>query len=214
LANEIHNGRQSVTDAEAMLKDRVTRHFTAAAFQTEIDDSFADDDGKGFYALPGLDFVLFEYEEDLRRAAKSTSAKILWEDFRGARNSIEHIYPQSPKAADWSSFEEFSDHEKRLLRHSLGNLVAVSVAKNSSLSSSSFKDKKKGTKTIPGFSQGSFSELKIAQCGDWDPSHILDRGLELLSFIERRWEVNFADDAKNKLLKLDFLQPKIRSDRD
>lgn len=206
LAHELHDENKPLSDAADMLRDRVSRHFSAIEFQTKIDNLLADEDGKGFYDLPGLKFVLFEYEEHLRKAAKAAAAKISWEDFRGARNSVEHIYPQNPDDSDWPRFKKSSDEEKRFLTHSLGNLVAVSVAKNASLSRSSFKDKKKGTNTIPGFSQGSFSELKIAQLPDWLPSDILERGVDMLGFIEERWEVDLGDDEqKKKLLKLEFL---------
>jgi Protein of unknown function (DUF1524) len=160
-----------------MLRDRISR-FSTIRFQAEIDDLFADDKRKGFYDLPGLEFLLFEYEDHLRKAAKSTAAKIEWKDFRGAKKSVEHIYPQTPEVTQWPLFNAFSPQEKRFLTHSLGNLVAVSIAKNAALSRRSFKEKKKGTKNIPGFSKGSFSELSIAQYEDWTPNDILSRGLE------------------------------------
>lgn len=189
-----------------MLADRVLRYFSIEAFQARIDDLYKDDDGKGFYELPGLKFLLFEYEESLRRSGKSADAKISWEDFRGAKNSVEHIYPQTPDEGEWPSFDEFDEDQRRFLTHCLGNLVAVSVAKNASLSRRSFKQKKKGTDKIPGFSQGSFSELEIAQCADWTAAEILDRGLKLLNFIEERWKVDLEDDEqRTALLRLDFL---------
>jgi Protein of unknown function (DUF1524) len=190
-----------------MLRDRVSRHFSIADFQTEVDDLFADENGEGFYDLPGVKFLLFEYEEELRKAAKSAAAKIEWDDFRGAKNSVEHIYPQAPEVSEWPAFNGFSPREKRFLTHSLGNLVAVSVAKSAALSRRCFKDKKKGTQNIPGFSQDSFSELSIAQCEGWNPKDILKRGLQILGFIETRWTVRLGDDSeKTKLLKLEFLK--------
>jgi len=84
--------------------------------------------------------------------------------------------------------------------------VAVSVAKNAALSRSSFANKVKGTERVPGFSQGSFSELRISQNSKWTAVEICTRSLELLGFIERRWGVSLGDDnAKLKLLKLEFL---------
>lgn len=206
LAHELHNRAKALSDAAEMLSDRVNRHFSAGVFGAEINDLFADEDGKGFYNLPGLKFLLFEYEEELRRKAKSNAAKISWDDFRGARNSVEHVYPQNPLDSEWPAFKNFSEEERRLLTHSLGNLVAVSVAKNASLSRRSFNDKKKGTDDTPGFSQGSFSELQIAQNDDWTSTDIRDRGLELLRFIEDRWDVELGNDQqKTSLLRLDFV---------
>ncbi len=155
--------------------------------------------------------MLFEYEEHLRKAAKAAAAKLMWDDFRGARNSVEHIYPRSPEVDQWPLFKHLTGNKRRFVIHSLGNLVAVSVAKNASLSRRSFKNKKKGTDKIPGFSKGSFSELDIAQYTDWTPASILAQGLKVLSFIENRWEVDLGGDTqKTELLKLGFLNKKAK----
>lgn len=209
MAHDIFEESRTLSDAVLMLENRVARDFSIEAFQGRVDDLFKDDDGKGFYEMPGLKFLLFEYEEELRMAAKAATGKIVWEDFRGARNSVEHIYPQGAEDAIWPEFTQFGEDQRRHLLHSFGNLVAVSVAKNASLSRRSFKDKKKGTDTIPGFSQGSFSELRIAQEDVWNSQSILNRGIEFLKFIEKRWTVDLGDDTrKQRLLRLDSLLAK------
>lgn len=207
LAFEINKGTAGLADCVAKLSERINKSFNVANFQFRIDELFADEDPDGFYRLPGLHFLLFEYEENLRRAAKSPDAKINWDDFAGARKSIEHVYPQNGENDEWPAFKDYSSSERPKLLQGLGNLVAVSVAKNASLSRSSFGAKKKGTDKIPGFSQGSFSELRIAQSEDWNAKAILDRGIELLEFIEKRWQVKLGDRAtKVQLLKLGFLE--------
>ena len=206
FAHDLHKNEKELSSVVWMLRDKVDRNFSVAQFQGKIDGLFDDEDDKGFYALPGLKFVLFEYEESLRKLAKAPAAKIAWDEFRGGRNSVEHVYPQNPEAGEWPLFVEFNGDKKRFLTHTLGNLVAVTVAKNASLSRRAFKDKKKGTETIPGFNQGSFSELKIAQCEDWTPKTILARGMDMLRFIEDRWQIRLGSDIeKTALLKLDFL---------
>lgn len=208
MAHDLHEKTTLISQAGTMLNERVARHFTADIFQTEIDDLFAADDGKGFYNLPGLKYILFEYEDHLRVAAKATAAKIAWQKFRGAQNSVEHVFPQTPSSDEWPAFKNFNSDQLKTLRHSLGNLVAVSVAKNASLSRRSFADKVKGSPECPGFNQGSFSELRIAQNSDWTAKEILERGIELLGFIEQRWSVKLGDrPTKISLLKLDFIEP-------
>lgn len=212
-AHDLFKKEATLAQTAAMLKERVTRHFTAQIFQTEIDDLYAAKDGKGFYELPGVAFILFEFEEHLRLEAKAAEAKIVWGQFRGSRNSIEHIYPQQATDQDWPEFASFPPEQRRYLCHSLGNLVAVSVAKNASLSRSKFSDKVKGTDRVPGFSQGSFSELRIAQNHQWTPGEIKMRGSDLLGFIEKRWGVSLGDEAaKLRLLKLEFLAQESSSD--
>ena len=205
FANALNNDAQTLSSAAEMLANRVARHFTMGAFQTEIDELFAED-GRGFYDLPALKFLLFEYEESLRIEAKSAASKMSWKDFRGARNSVEHVYPQTPDADDWPQFANLTSEQQRRLTHTLGNLVGVSVAKNAGLSRRSFAAKKQGTEKIPGFSQGSFSELEIAQFPDWTPSSILQRGMKMLRFVEKRWAVTLGNDEdKKSLLGLGFL---------
>jgi hypothetical protein len=206
-AHDLHEGTVSLSQAAAMLSERVSRHFNSDIFQTEIDDLFVND-GKGFYSLPGLKYILFEYEEHLRKVAKANTAKIAWQNFRGAQNSVEHVYPQNPKDEEWPAFASHSSDQRRLLRHSLGNLVAVSVAKNASLSRRSFAEKVKGTPESPGYNQGSFSELRIAQNSDWTPKIVLERGIEMFEFIEQRWSVQLGNrPTKVDLLKLEFIEP-------
>jgi hypothetical protein len=205
LAHEIHTRSQGISSAASMLSERVSRHFSLEAFQAAINELFGSEEGKGFYGLPGLKFMLFEYEEFLQKKGKNSESKITWREFSRSKDSVEHVYPQSPKPGEWPLFSNFTSERRRFLTHSLGNLVAVTVGKNASLSRRSFSAKKKGTDTSPGFSQGSFSELRIAQNDDWTPSVILKRGLEMLRFLEDRWEVDLGSDKElTTLLGLEF----------
>jgi hypothetical protein len=202
LARDIHREGGKVYAATSMLRDRVGDSFSVDRFQAEVNDLFKDEDQKGFYALPDIRFVLFEYEERLRAEAKVAAAKVSWDRHRPLSDSVEHVYPQKAEDDKWPLFANFPPDKKRILTHTLGNLVLVSVARNASLSRRSFKDKKQGT---PGYRQGSFSELEIAKCSEWTPSTIRDRGLKLLGFIEERWGVSLGDGpSKTRLLNLDF----------
>lgn len=208
MARDLFAEKQNLSDAAKMLKDRVRRHFSAAVFQTEVDELFAEDNDKGFYELPGIKFILFEYEESLRKQARDSQAKIAWQKFKGSSTSIEHIYPQSASIVKWPRFQNLTSLQQRYLCHSLGNLLALSISKNSALSNGSFTEKKTGTDKVQGYRMGSFSELAIAQKNDWTPEDIMERGLDMLKFIENRWEVTLGDNAtKVKLLKLEFLSP-------
>ena len=204
MAHDLHSGAATISDSAAMLRSRIEIRFKGSKFEEMISELYID--AKGFYSLPILKFLLFEFEEDLRVAAKASEQKISWHDFRGSRKSVEHVYPQEATDDDWPTFSGFSPLQKDYLKHSLGNLVAVSVAKNAALSRSSFEKKKRGTQEVPGFAQGSFSELRIAQNDNWTASEILERGLMILEFIERRWGVSLGDrNQKQRILMLDFV---------
>lgn len=58
-----------------------------------------------------------------------------------------------------------------------------------------------------GSANGSHSEIEVAGYEDWTPEAILDRGMKLLAFMIRRWDIRFPDpESKKELLFLDFLQ--------
>jgi hypothetical protein len=71
---------------------------------------------------------------------------------------------------------------------------------NSSLQNDSFPDKKtaklnaQGQKVRRGYSDGSHSEIEVSAYGEWNADTILERGLRLLSFMERCWDIKFPDE--------------------
>jgi len=45
------------------------------------------------------------------------------------------------------------------------------------------------------------SEIEVSRCDDWGPDEIRERGIRLLEFMEKRWDIRFADDqAREELL--------------
>lgn len=49
---------------------------------------------------------------------------------------------------------------------------------------------------------GSHSEIEVARQSVWGPEQIHDRGNNLLTFMEKRWDFRFGDADKQKLLFL------------
>ena len=83
---------------------------------------------------------------------------------------------------------------------SLGNMLPLSKRINSKLQNNSFDDKKER------YCVGSRSEQIVSKYIEWTPNAILERGLEILSFIEKEWEFYFPNLAeKKKVLGLDFM---------
>jgi hypothetical protein len=165
-----------------------------ARFQNHIKDLFKK--YEGYYSWNGLKYFLYEYELDLQNKSKE-STKIIWDEFnkRNKENSIEHIYPQSPKNDYWKKeFIGINSKEKKELTHSLGNLVPISISKNSELQNREFHYKKKHVNkhgNEVGFFNGCYSEIEIAQIENWGPKEIIERGIKLLNFLEKRWNVSF-----------------------
>lgn len=163
-----------------------------------------------FYGWAGIRYFLYEYEQFLSKSSKTSREKIEWDDFINSKSdyyTVEHIYPQKAQGSYWrTNFTGFNQKQRDALKHTLGNLLPLSRAKNSSFQNKSFPDKK-GTKlTTIGYAYGGYSENEVALHDDWKPEDILERGIKLLSFMERRWSFRIGDaEKKKKVLGLSFL---------
>jgi len=183
-------------------------------FKGFIAKKFAAKHGGGFYGWNDLRYFLYEYEEELKKTRGQP--KFSWSNF--SKNdkdkiSIEHIYPQTADKKYWKTkYSGLTKKQKSYLRGSLGNLLPLSSSINSSLQNDSFPDKKsvkkdtKGKVIRDGYANGSYSELEVSENADWTALEIKKRGLSLLDFMERRWEINIGtEETKLELLHLSFM---------
>ncbi len=200
----IDRGDTGLVELKERLRNRVS--FTFTDFYLLLQKKF--ENGRGYYDWPGLRYFLYEYELEL--LSSSRQKKVDWADLRKTpkdKVSIEHIYPQSETVAWRSAFQGIGIQERKAYRNSLGNLLLLSSAINSSLQNDAFVEKKKpkynrdGGKLRNGYADGSHSEIEVSHCEDWGPDEIRARGIRLISFMERRWNIRFADDrARERLL--------------
>ena len=166
--------------------------FDLEKFDSYIKEQYSKE--KGFYTWNGLKYFLYEYELYLKNEAGGDT-KISWIEFnkRKQEETIEHIYPQTATEECWTSvFDQYSEDERNILLHSLGNLVLLSRSKNSSLQNKCFTLKKRDTekgKTV-GFYNGSCSEIEVFAYDKWTKEEIQDRGKKMLDFLDKRWKVN------------------------
>ena len=147
---------------------------------------------------------------ELKSQSKSNRNKIDWKEFVTEKKdyiTVEHIYPQNSRKKCWQvNFKQFTTSEKRSLKNSLGNLLPLSKPKNSSLSDKCFIDKKDNDNNTVGYTYGSFAENKVAKKDDWTPQDILERGIELMDFMEARWNLKLGSQKeKVEFLRLEFL---------
>ena len=217
--SEFSNAVRAVDRGDMDLSELKERLRNRASFTFTDDGHFANDDfylllqkkfehGQGYYGWSGLRYFLYEYELDL--LASSRQKKVDWADLlktRRDRISIEHIYPQYETEAWKSAFKSIPKEERKAYRNSLGNLLLLSSAINSSLQNDVFADKKQpkftgdGRRLRNGYADGSHSEIEVSRCEDWGPDEIRERGIRLIRFMERRWDLRLADDqAREKLL--------------
>ena len=201
----IDRGDMDLAELKERLRNRVS--FTFTDFYLLLRKKF--ENGRGYYDWqPGLRYFLYEYELEL--LSSSRQKKVDWADLLKTprdKVSIEHIYPQSETVAWKPAFKRIRKQARKAYRNSLGNLLLLSSAINSSLQNDAFAEKKKpkynrdGSKIRNGYSDGSHSEIEVSHCEDWGPDEIRERGMRLIRFMERRWDIRFADDrAREKLL--------------
>lgn len=165
----------------------------------------------GFYKWRGIKYFLYEYEMFLQEKSRTERQKLDWIKFDNYDyETIEHIYPQNPRKECWTSkFSCYSSNERSILRHSLGNLLPLSKPKNSSFSNGCFIDKISNEKNTVGYRYGSYSENEITKYSDWTAKEILERGITLLNFMEKRWNIPLGSRAqKVEFLNLSFVEGK------
>lgn len=216
LTKQLRNGDVSIEEICTNLRRRIEEWLSPKdaldiqSFKAYIGRHYKN--GGGFYWWNGLHYFLYEYEQD--KVMQNGNPKIDWKLFVKSEKdkvSIEHVYPQNPDPCNeyWEkAFEKYSDEQKKYLSGSLGNLLPLSSSKNSSLQRDSFPDKKspKG-RSHKGYTDGSHSEIEVAEYRYWNANSILDRGYKLLEFMERRWDVKFASDKdKKEILFLEFMR--------
>ncbi len=210
--------RKEVTleNIEATLDDRLAYIFhedgsmRTSEFYNIIFNKFKN--GPGYYGWAGLRYFLYEYEMSL--LSESRQKKVDWSDLLTGGSdkiSIEHIYPQT-ETEDWAaSFSGVEPEHRHYYNGSLGNLLLLSMSINASLQNDSFDAKKNvklnpaGKKIRNGYADGSHSEIEVATKPTWGPEQIKARGIDLLKFMERRWDFRFkSDEDREQLLFLTF----------
>tara|TARA_R110002096_G_scaffold114977_1_gene249138 strand:+ start:1967 stop:4078 length:2112 start_codon:yes stop_codon:yes gene_type:complete len=224
-SRQLRNGELTVNQIIDRLNDRMNfcfyniesskeKFFEYTFFQKFIERKFKS--GGGFYSWNGLRYFLYEYE--MEKVYVRGSQKFDWKLFVKSdkdKISIEHIYPQTPLYDCWKeAFDGYDDIQLKFLQGTLGNLLPLSRSINSSLQNDCFVNKKsskyneRGEKIREGYSNGSHSEIEVSEYKDWNPESILDRGIKLVDFIERRWGLKFEkEDQKADFLFLKFMLP-------
>lgn len=206
-----NKGLMKIEDLTNLIDNSVTQLLKDSSFTDILNDWTKN--GPGYYGWRAIRYFLFEYESSLQIDSKTARTKIDWysfskEDYQTDYLSVEHIYPQRARSVYWNDrFGHLDSRKKKVLRNSLGNLLALSQPKNSSLGNKDFPDKVGNDKTTVGYRYGSFSENEVATYSQWTPSTIAERGIRMLDFMEKRWRINIGDhNQKLRALGLHFLE--------
>lgn len=205
LAGEVFRGEKTLSEATDKIRERTEEFFSLEKATADMRDLFRRGED-GFYGWQGLRYFLFEYEQFLKEQAGMNTSRLNWSDFTTSKKdhvTIEHIYPQNPTSGEWPGFDAKTKKERKVLRNSLGNMLALSQSRNSKLSNRPFSVKKKDSDGVIGYSNGSYSEISVSKLGQWTPDEVIERGFLMLEFLEKRWEVSLGShDQKLALLNL------------
>lgn len=190
--------------------------FNAKYFYDYLYKRFNSGGRSGYYGWHGLRYFLYEYEVNL--LSQSRQQKITWDDLLKTpkdKISIEHIFPQTPTDSWKGVFSDVVEDDFCYYSGSIGNLLLLSMSINSSLQNDTFDEKKhpkigdSGEKIRNGYSDGSHSEIEVSKFDEWNSAKIEERGLQLLNFMEKRWDIKFKDEEDKKTLL--FLDTKDES---
>jgi hypothetical protein len=204
----LYNGLLSAKQVSARISEATQDILSLAGVARELRSNFRS---RGYYDWKNIKYFLYEYNLDIQSRSKTERSKINWKEYNDRyfdHTTVEHIYPQNARASYWTSnFAGFTPKQRDFLKNSLGNLVPLSKPKNSSLSNKPFPEKVDGKKDVfVGFRYGCYAENEVAKETDWTPRRIKERGLRLLSFMEKRWSINLGtEEEKIELLNLDFV---------
>ena len=163
----------------------------------------------GYYQWHGLRYFLYEYE--LEKMKTSGQAKVDWQLFvknEKDKISIEHIFPQTPTPYWETAFNDVPKDKWHIYGGALGNLLLLSSSINSSLQNDSYPEKlepkfdSNGETLRKGYKDGSHSEIEVSlrYKDAWTQKEIVERGIDLLKFMETRWGINLGDENSKKTL--------------
>ena len=217
LSRDLYYGKADIDAIVNSLNERLAFTFNEDgtfklnSFQDFISNKFKYGSKDGFYGWRGIRYFLYEYERHLFDQSKNKTQKISWDKFINSEDmvSIEHILPQTPDKECWqNTFGSYSPIELSALTNTLGNLLALSQPKNSSLQNDCYIDKRADKNTAHGYFNGSYSENRVAELyQEWTAEQIKRRSLDLISFMETRWSIKIGDESsKLNLLNIGFLE--------
>ncbi|WP_375577722.1 DUF262 domain-containing protein [Marivirga tractuosa] len=163
-------------------------YFDESNFYSFLKDLFVRDTTNGYHDWKYLRYFLYEYELYLNNNSENDMD---WNKFK----NIHYVMPQNPHLNCWKSIlNTYSKMDKKHLSNSLGNFV-LSTNKYDEDEEMCFEDQKHL------FIKGCKMEQALVSYDNWGYEEIEQRGLDMLSFMEVRWDIDLGNsEQKNKLL--------------
>lgn len=196
------NKREIIDDIDKL----IDAHFKIYKFEEQVNELF--ETYYGFSSWSYIDYFLFEYDLYLKEISRGNEGKAInWKEYNAYKKdyvSVEHIYPQKDEKDCWKIiFGKYNEKSIEALKDTLGNLLPLSTQRNSSFQNNCFEDKKDDGKG-GGYCVGSYSESEVNKLTEWNVDTIKERGIRMLEFMEKRW--NLSIDDKLEILHLNNIQ--------
>lgn len=199
-AHSLFAGSISIKNIIDDIRSKADFYFQDNLFLTNIQEKFRS--AEGFYSWTDRNYFVYQYEVYLQAAQ---APKTTWCAFIAKINeTLEHIYPQKAKDKYWTI--RFGADEDNSMLNSLGNFLLLSRSKNAKQQNFDFPTKvkhKDGNGEDIGYFNGSYSEIEVAQVQEWNRASIKRRGLKMLQFMEKEWDIVLSGDVKKGLLFID-----------
>jgi len=148
---------------------------------------------ENWYWRRGHKYFLYEYELSLMQPGEQVPSFTAFTEAAREQRTTEHILPQHPRPEDTCWSDAFTDDERAVMVHALGNLTLT--LDNSAYANKCFDDKR-GAPLQPGqlptacYAQAPLhQERELAQYTDWTPETIRARQVQLTNFALARWYV-------------------------
>ena len=199
-ANELYKGDLSINDIIEDLKfwiygtDDVSGYFDRDNFYNFLKDLFQRDATNGYADWNYLKYLIFEYEYYLNNFDINSDNLLSYNGL-----NIQSIMPFDPIKVCWKNqITQYTKRERKYLTGSLGNFI---LAKHKYIDSNNicFDEMKNILK------EGLLNEKEVSTYDNWNYDAILERGLNIISFIEKRWNISLGNEThKKELLFLNF----------
>ncbi len=168
-------------------------YFDIENFRAYLSEFFQKEGALGYMNWKYLRYFLFEYEVSI---AQEYDTKPIWNDY----NVIQPICPHLPGKACWRvQFANFDEKQRRQLAGSLGNFL-LTTKQLRTQDDLCFEDLR------PSLLQGTANQREVANYATWDEYAIIHRGMKMLDFMEKRWNILLPNqDLRKKVLFVDFV---------
>jgi hypothetical protein len=189
LAREINGAKRDQPGTVSRLEDLIRWYSRPKDYTSALSAGARED----WYRWYGLKYLLYAWEEQL---SGPKGARVAWDllEARDKERTIEHVLPQTP-ADDSEWVRLFTDDQRRLLTHTLGNLVLTED--NSAYGRKVFLDKRGTVGAVgpDGLPIRCYANSKLTQeqllagLPDWTPERIHAREEQILTWARGRWAV-------------------------